>query len=135
MRFKKLQQESKRSKTCYVSYAIASSNFEVECNECYTNDKICSLHHELQPVSSGDMCNVLNFFRDVSSKKFSLQEKCRFWSKLKLFLRQVYLFLFLEVSVDVCGSVNRLERLFTAFHSHPLSWNTAFKFVAHEEFR
>ena len=46
-----------------------------------------------------------------------------------------YLFLFLEVSVDVCGSVNRLERLFTAFHSHPLSWNTAFKFVAHEEFR
>ena len=67
MRFKKLQPEAQRSKICYVSYAIASSNFEVNCNECYTNDKICSLHHELQPVSSGDMCNVLTTFRDVSS--------------------------------------------------------------------
>ena len=36
-------------------------------NECYTNDKICSLHHELQPVSSGEMCNALTTFRDVSS--------------------------------------------------------------------
>ena len=69
MRFKKLQQESERSKICYVSYATASNNFDVDCYECYKNGKICPLHQGLKPLSPKDMCNAITSFRDVSTLK------------------------------------------------------------------
>ena len=66
MRYKKLEAPSQRSKLCYVSFATVSSNFPVECNECYTNKKICQLHHGLKPVHSEHMCNALHTLREVS---------------------------------------------------------------------
>ena len=66
MRFKKLIPKSERSKICYVSYAIVSSNFQVDCYECYTTNKICQLNIGLKSGPFNDMCNVLYTLRDVS---------------------------------------------------------------------
>ena len=48
MLFKKLS--SQRSKICYVSYAVITGNFQIECHACYTYDKTCPIHSELQPI-------------------------------------------------------------------------------------
>ena len=67
MLFKKLS--SQRSKICYVSYAVITGNFQIECHACYTYDKTCPIHSELQPIIKDDMCNALAIFRDVSIMK------------------------------------------------------------------
>ena len=65
MRFKKLIPKSQGSKICYISYAMVSSNFQVDCYECYTTKKICSLHLGLRAMPSNDICNVIHTLRDV----------------------------------------------------------------------
>ena len=67
MRFKKMS--SQRSKKCYVSHAVITSNFQADCHVCYTNDETCPIHDGLQPVATDDMCNALTIFRDVSIMK------------------------------------------------------------------